>query len=72
MLFVFLGCIAIFASNPSWTLVILSTSPTLIRSLAVGIATILYHIFGDVPAPIAIGKMIDVMLKNAGEDEVVR
>lgn len=72
LLFVFLGCIAIFAANPSWTLVILTTAPSLIRSLAVGIATILYHVFGDVPAPILIGKLIDVWLKRAGEDEEKR
>ena len=67
-----MGCIAIFAANPSWTLVILTTAPSLIRSLAVGIATILYHVFGDVPAPILIGKLIDVWLKHAGEDEEKR
>ena len=67
-----MGCIAIFAANPSWTLVILTTAPSLIRSLAVGIATILYHVFGDVPAPILIGKLIDVWLKRAGEDEEKR
>ena len=66
--FFFLGCTAIFAANPSWTLVILHTSPPHIRSLAVGIATIMYHLLGDVPAPILIGKMMDVAIEKAGDD----
>lgn len=41
---------------------ILSTAPQSIRSLAIGIATIFYHMLGDVPAPIIIGKMIDVFI----------
>ena len=66
--FFFLGCTAIFAANPSWTLVILHTSPQHIRSLAVGIATIMYHFLGDVPAPILIGKMMDIAIEKAGDD----
>ena len=62
LVFFFFGCVAIFAANPSWTLVILSTAPQSIRSLAIGIATIFYHMLGDVPAPIIIGKMIDVFI----------
>ena len=69
MFFFFLGCVAIFAANPSWTLVILKTSPQSIRSLAVGIATIMYHILGDVPAPILIGKVIDFFTQRAAGDE---
>ena len=68
----FLGCVAIFAANPSWTLVILKTSPPDVRSLAVGIATIMYHFLGDVPSPIIIGKMIDVWVGRAGDDPVKR
>ena len=30
--------------------------------IVVGIATIFYHMLGDVPAPIIIGKMIDVFI----------
>ena len=66
--FFFLGCTAIFAANPSWTLVILHTSPPHVRSLAVGIATIMYHLLGDVPAPILIGKLIDTSVEKAGAD----
>ena len=68
VLFFFLGCVAIFAANPSWTLVILKTSPQDVRSLAVGIATIMYHFLGDVPSPIIIGKLIDVWVGRAGDD----
>ena len=66
--FFFIGCVCIFAANPSWTLVILKTSPPNLRPLAVGIATILYHFLGDVPAPILIGKLIDVWVSKAGDD----
>lgn len=48
---------------------VMGTAPPLVRSLAVGIATILYHVFGDVPAPILIGNLIDSWLKKAGTDE---
>lgn len=72
LLFVFLGCIAIFATNPSWTLVVLNTAPESIRSLAVGIGTTLYHILGDVPAPILIGGLLDSWVQKAGSDETKR
>ena len=68
----FFGCTAVFAANPSWTLTILKTSPPSIRSLAVGIATILYHIFGDVPAPILIGKCIDEFVRGKTGEERYR
>lgn len=70
--FFFFGCVAIFAANPSWTLVILTTAPQSIRSLAIGIATIFYHMLGDVPAPILIGKMIDVFIARVNpENQIV-
>lgn len=71
LFFFFFGCVAIFAANPSWTLVILSTAPQSIRSLAIGIATIFYHILGDVPAPILIGKMIDVFIARADPENQI-
>lgn len=69
LLFFFLGCVAIFAANPSWTLVILTTAPLSVRSLAIGIATVFYHLLGDVPAPILIGKMIDVFIEKVDPSE---
>ena len=72
LILLFFACMAVFAANPSWTLTILKTSPPSIRSLAVGIATILYHIFGDVPAPILIGKCIDEFVGGKTGEERYR
>ena len=60
LLFFFFGCVAIFAANPSWTLVILTTTPS---------STVFYHLLGDVPAPILIGKMIDVFIEKVDPSE---
>lgn len=60
----------VFASNPTWSLVILHTATPLLRPMALGVATICYHILGDVPAPIAVGRVLDFFLKRAGKDKV--
>lgn len=65
----FLAFTFIFASNPTWTLVILNTASPSIRPMALGVATIFYHIFGDVPAPMIVGRVLDHYLSRAGEDK---
>lgn len=68
----FLGFTCIFASNPTWTLVILNAAPPMVRPMALGVATIFYHLCGDVPAPVIVGHVLDAFLKRAGQDEKKR
>lgn len=66
--FFFLGFTCIFASNPTWTLVILNTASPFVRPMALGVATIFYHLCGDVPAPMVVGRVLDYFLQKAGSD----
>ena len=64
----FFGFTAVFASNPSWTLIVLNSAPPLVRPMALGVATVFYHLFGDVPAPVVVGRFLDWCLHRAGSD----
>lgn len=69
LLFFFLGFVGIFMSNPSWTLIILNAAPPLVRPMAMAVATVFYHLCGDVPAPVVTGRFLDACLHWAGENE---
>ena len=62
----------IFASNPTWTFVILNTASPLVRPMALGVATIFYHLCGDVPSPMIVGRFLDYLLAKAGDDKQKR
>lgn len=64
----FLGFTAVFASNPSWTLVILNSTTPLLQPMALGVAMVFYHLLGDVPAPIIVGRFLDWCLHRAKGD----
>ena len=69
LIFFFLGFVGIFMSNISWTLVVLNTAPPLVRPMAMAVATVFYHLCGDVPAPVITGRFLDAWLHWAGENE---
>ena len=64
----FFGFTAVFASNPSWTLVILNSTTPLLQPMALGVAMVFYHLLGDVPAPIIVGRFLDWCLHRAKGD----
>ena len=64
----FFGFTSLFASNPSWTLIVLNSAAPFVRPMALGVATVFYHIFGDVPAPVIVGRFLDLCLHRAGSN----
>ncbi|RHY30923.1 hypothetical protein DYB32_003920 [Aphanomyces invadans] len=65
-----LSLIFLFATPSCTAVAVLLCVPSSRRNFAVGISTLLVHVFGDVPSPLLLGMLKDIYAPHCGSVEV--
>ncbi|OQR80603.1 Major Facilitator Superfamily (MFS) [Achlya hypogyna] len=66
--FLFLGLLLVFSTQTATTIVVLMSVTRSQRGYAMGLNTLLLHLFGDVPAALVLGALKDMWAPNCGSN----